>query len=133
MAMWNQSAIGVFCNLLPREPIEGRVPSLNAVNSMSAARPTVSRLRRIITAISVSDFATAPTAGCLDVADANFQMSFADVAALDEGRVYGDTDRRGASRPAAARYGIRAETCARSWLSLGVDRQYDGQPIPASP
>jgi hypothetical protein len=35
-------------------------PSVNAVTSVSAARPTVSRLRRISVAIFVSVFATAP-------------------------------------------------------------------------
>ena len=61
MAMWNQSAIGGFL-----QPASERIdrkpgaPSVNAVNSVSAARPTVSRLRRIITAISVSEFTTAP-------------------------------------------------------------------------
>ena len=38
------------------------------------------------------------TAGGLDVADANLQMSFAVVAAADECRVYGDGDRRRARR-----------------------------------
>src|SRR5208337_4017053 len=37
------------------------------------------------------------------------------------------TGRRCASTPAATRYGIRAEKCARSWSSSGVDRQCDGQ------
>jgi len=61
MAMWNQSAIGGFL-----QPASARIdrrpgaPSVNAVTSVSAARPTVSRLRRISVAIFVSVFATAP-------------------------------------------------------------------------
>src|SRR5271165_5133681 len=37
------------------------------------------------------------------------------------------TGRRCASTPAATRYGTRAEKCACSWSSSGVDRQCDGQ------
>ena len=61
MAIWNQSAIGGFVT-----PASARIdrrpgqPSVNAVSSVSSVRPTVSRFRRISTAMSVSVLATAP-------------------------------------------------------------------------
>src|SRR5271165_6367189 len=61
MAMWNQSAIGGF--VTPASASNDRrpgQPSVNAVNVVAAVRPTVSRLRRSSTAISVPAFATAP-------------------------------------------------------------------------
>jgi hypothetical protein len=41
------------------------------------------------------------------------------------------TGRRCVSTPPATRYGMRAERCARSWSSSGVDRQSDGQLMPS--
>src|SRR5208283_5349065 len=169
MAMWNQSAIGGFVTpasaSIDRRPGQ---PSVNAVNVVAAVRPTVSRPRRISTAISVPAFATAPktwrlpsdvsmlptrTSRCrspswqlrMKVESTVTVMLAAAAAGLTAGasrsrspilsvwprKVSGlfpaSTGRRCASTPAATRYGIRAEKCARSWSSSGVDRQCDGQ------
>jgi hypothetical protein len=62
MAMCDQSAIGdVLQPASKRIDRRPEAPSVNAVNSVSAAWQTVSRLRRINVAISVSVFATART------------------------------------------------------------------------
>ena len=61
MAMWNQSRIGGF--VIPALAKIDRRPgqrSVNAVSLVPAVRPTVSRLRGISTAMSVSILATAP-------------------------------------------------------------------------
>jgi hypothetical protein len=70
----------------PRTPggLAGQIcdrTSANAVNSVSAVRPTVSRLRRIITAISVSTFATAPNT-CRHAEDHFREEDFPGIAAL---------------------------------------------------
>ena len=61
MAMWNQSRIGGFViPALARIDRSPGQPSVNAVSLVPAVRPTVSRLRRISAAMSVSVLATAP-------------------------------------------------------------------------
>jgi hypothetical protein len=52
-----------------------------------------------------------PTIGRLDIADANFQVSFVIAAAADKGRISGDGD---------TRYGIRG-LCRRRRAKLGTD------------
>jgi hypothetical protein len=100
MAMWNQSAIGGFL-----QPASARIdrrpgaPSVNAVNSVSAVRPTVSRLRREhhgdlrLRLRHGAAYWSAAAAG-LDVPDPNLQMPLALVTAADECRIDCDGDRR---------------------------------------
>src|ERR1700736_3309173 len=104
MAMWNQSANRRFLATGFRENqpkaggAVGERGQLGVGGSTDRLKAAPNHRRGLRVGVRHGAEHLSATAGCFDVADANLQMSLAIVAAADEGRVYGDGDRRHSSR-----------------------------------